>query len=66
MFPYTEEGVAAKENRKYDKQFLGKEDEDDDELLGGSYERAPLVRSDGYYQYTLKGMCVRHNLIYHS
>ena len=53
MFPYTEEGVAAKENKKYDKQYVEKADEG--ELADGVYERAPTVRSDAHYQYTLTG-----------
>ena len=56
MFPYTEEGVAAKENKKYDKQHVGKQDEE--EVADDVYERAPTVRSDGHYQYTLRGMCI--------
>ena len=48
MFPYTEEGIAAKENKKFEKHYS--QDEED-----GSGKHAAPVMTDAYYQYTLKG-----------
>ena len=50
MFPYTEEGIAAKENKKFEKH-TSQDDED-----WGNKHAAAAVMTDAYYQYTLKGL----------
>ena len=51
MFPYTEEGIAAKENKRFEKHYSSHDEE------GGrdTNDRTAPVKHDDYYQYTLKG-----------
>lgn len=51
MLPYTEEGIAAKENKKFEKMYSRDDGEDDSGVCGHS----ALIKPDAYYQYTLKG-----------
>lgn len=55
MLPYTEEGIAAKENKKFEKMYSRDDGEDDSGVSGHS----AFIKPDAYYQYTLKGMYVR-------
>jgi hypothetical protein len=51
MFPYTEEGIAAKENKRFEKHCSSHDEEGGRDMNG----RTAPVKHDDYYQYTLKG-----------
>ena len=53
MLPYTEEGIAAKENKKFEKMY-SRDDGEEEGVIGHS----ATIKPDAYYQYTLKGVCV--------
>jgi hypothetical protein len=62
MFPYTEEGIAAKENKKFEKHYSSHDEEGGRDTNG----RTASVKHDDYYQYTLKGISTRCQIYIYS